>query len=177
MPAWEQLYFPRPSHSPPLPLPPFPPFFDLIFQDILLQAERNRAVTQARVFDFKIRLFQYVYIISTMSSEKHLEGDTGELSESEALLGYARSTTVLPEPRSPTLDRLAGHCPRDLSAITKRLKELADQNGAYKLKCREKISMVWSCAVMVLGAGVSGGTWRRTKVASVMALGSRRPWG
>ena len=83
-----------------------------------------------------------------MSSEKHLEGDTGELSESEALLGYARSTTVLPEPRSPTLDRLAGHCLGDLSAITKRLKELADQKGAYKLKYREKISMVWSCAVM-----------------------------
>jgi len=75
-----------------------------------------------------------------MSSEKHLEGDTGELSESEALLGYARSTTVLPEPRSPTLDRLAGHCPEDLSAITKRLKELADQKGAYMLKYREKIS-------------------------------------
>lgn len=28
----------------------------------------------------------------------------------------------------------------DLSAITKRLKELADQKGAYKLKYREKIS-------------------------------------
>ena len=27
------------------------------------------------------------------------------------------------------------------------------------------------------GAGVPGGTWRRTKVASVMALGSRSPWG
>jgi hypothetical protein len=92
-----------------------------------------------------------------MSSEKHLEGDTGELSESEALLGCARSTTVLPEPRSPTLDRLAGHCPGDLSAITKRLKELADQKGAYKLKYREKISMVWSCAVMVLG---SRSLWR-----------------
>jgi hypothetical protein len=82
---------------------------------------------QARVFDFKTRLFQYVYITSTMSSEKHLEEDTGELSESEALLGYAPSTTVLPEPRSPTLDRLAGHCRGDLSAITKRLKELANQ--------------------------------------------------
>jgi hypothetical protein len=66
-----------------------------------------------------------------MSSEKHFEGDTEELSESEALLGYARSTTVLPEPRSPTLD---------LSAITKRLKELTDQKGAYKLKHGEVIS-------------------------------------
>jgi hypothetical protein len=27
------------------------------------------------------------------------------------------------------------------------------------------------------GAGVPGGTWRRTKVASIMALGSRSPWG
>ena len=45
----------------------------------------------------------------------------------------------------------------DLSAITKRLKELADQKGAYKLKYREKISMVWSCAVMVLG---SRSLWR-----------------
>jgi len=69
-----------------------------------------------------------------MSSEKHLEGDARELSESEAPLGYARSTTILPEPRSPTLDRLARYCPGDLSAITKRPKELADQKGAYKLK-------------------------------------------
>jgi len=75
-----------------------------------------------------------------MSSEKHLEGDTRELSESEALLGYARSTTVLPELRSPTLDKLAGHCPEDLSVITNRLKELADQKGAYKLKYREMIN-------------------------------------
>jgi hypothetical protein len=75
-----------------------------------------------------------------MSSEKHLEEDTGELSESEALLNYARSTTVLPKPRSPTLDRLAKHYPEDLSAITKRLKELADQKGTYILKYREKIS-------------------------------------
>ena len=70
-----------------------------------------------------------------MSSEKHLEGDTGELSESEA-----RSTTVLPEPRSTTLDRLAGHCQGDLSDITKRLTELADQKSAYMLKYREMIS-------------------------------------
>jgi hypothetical protein len=75
-----------------------------------------------------------------MSSEKHLEGNTRELSGSEALLGYARSTTVLPEPRSPTLDRLAGHCPGDLSAITKRLEELADQKDAYKLKYGQMIS-------------------------------------
>jgi hypothetical protein len=52
------------SLAPPTPLlsSPLPAFFDIIFQDILLQAERNRAVTQARVFDFKTRLFQYVYI-------------------------------------------------------------------------------------------------------------------
>jgi hypothetical protein len=62
-----------------------------------------------------------------MSSEKHLEGDAGELSEFEALLGYARSTTVLSEPRSLTSDKLAGHCPGDVSAIIERLKELADQ--------------------------------------------------
>ena len=61
-----------------------------------------------------------------MSSEKHLEGDTSELSESKALLNCARSTTVLPKPRSLTLDRLAGHYPGDLSAIIKRLKELTD---------------------------------------------------
>jgi hypothetical protein len=72
--------------------------------------------------------------------QPHLEEDTGELSESEALLGYARSTTVLPEPRSPTLDRLARHCQGDLSAITKRLEELASQKGACKLKYREMIS-------------------------------------
>jgi len=75
-----------------------------------------------------------------MSSEKHLEGDTRELLEFEALLDYARFTTVLSEPRSPTLDRLAGHCPVDLSAITKQLKELADQKGAYKLKYGPMIS-------------------------------------
>lgn len=69
-----------------------------------------------------------------MSSEKHLEGDTGELSESEA-----RSTIVLPEPRSTTLDRLAGHCQGDLSAITKRLKELADQKCVYVLILEAKL--------------------------------------
>ena len=73
-----------------------------------------------------------------MSNEKHLEEGTGELSESKALLDYARSTTVLSEPRSPTLNRLTEHCSEDLSAITKRLKELADQKGAYKLKYRER---------------------------------------
>jgi hypothetical protein len=44
------------------------------------------------------------------------------------------------EPRSSTLDRPAGHCPGDLSAIAKRLKELADQKGAYKLKYGQMIS-------------------------------------
>src|SRR5271170_7937717 len=38
-------------------------------------------------------------------------------------------------------------------------------------------SLVWSCTVMALGSRVPGDTWRRTKVASVMALGSRSPWG
>jgi hypothetical protein len=75
-----------------------------------------------------------------MSSEKHLEGDAGELSEFEALLGYARSTTVLSEPRSLTSDKLAGHCPGDVSAIIERLKELADQKSAYKLKYRQMIN-------------------------------------
>jgi phosphopantetheine adenylyltransferase len=75
-----------------------------------------------------------------MSSEKHLEKGTGELSESKALLGYARSTIVLLKPRSLTLDKLAGHCSKDLSVITKRLKELTDQKGAYKLKYKEMIN-------------------------------------
>lgn len=75
-----------------------------------------------------------------MSSEKHLEGDTRERSEFEALLSYARSTTALPEPRSPTSDKLAEHCPGGLNAITKRLKELADQKSTYKLKYEQMIS-------------------------------------
>src|SRR5277367_4676231 len=61
-----------------------------------------------------------------------------------------------------------------------------------------RLSRVWSCAVMVLGswspwgyleknkssfrhgpggAGAPGGTWRRTKVASVMALGESESLG
>jgi hypothetical protein len=75
-----------------------------------------------------------------MSSEKHLDGDTRELSELEVLLTYARSATVISEPRSPTPDTLAGHCPGGLSTITKRLKELADQESAYKLKSIQTIS-------------------------------------
>jgi hypothetical protein len=61
-----------------------------------------------------------------MLSEKHLEKDIGELSEFKALLSYARSITVLLEPRNLTLDKLAEHCPGDLSAIIKRFKEFAD---------------------------------------------------
>jgi hypothetical protein len=75
-----------------------------------------------------------------MSNEKHLEEDTRKLSESKALLNYARSTTVLPKPRSPTLNRLTKHYSKDLSAIIKRLKELANQKDAYMLIYKEKIS-------------------------------------
>jgi len=74
-----------------------------------------------------------------MSSKKHLEEDTRERSEFEALLGYARSTTALSEPRSSTSDKLTEHCPGELSAIIKRLKELADQKSAYKLKYEQMI--------------------------------------
>jgi hypothetical protein len=82
----------------------------------------------------------YVHTISTVSSEKHLDRDTRELSEFEVLLTYVRSTTAISEPRSPTPDRLAGHCPGVLSTITKRLKELADQESAYRLECIRTIS-------------------------------------
>jgi len=75
-----------------------------------------------------------------MSSEKHLDGDTRELSEFEVRLTYARSTTVISEPRSPTPDTLAGHCPGGLSTIIKRLEELADQENAHKLKSIQTIS-------------------------------------
>jgi hypothetical protein len=75
-----------------------------------------------------------------MSSEKHLDGDTRELSEFEVLLTYARSATVISEPRSLTLDTLAGYCLEGLSTITKRLKELADQESTYKLKSIQTIS-------------------------------------
>ena len=75
-----------------------------------------------------------------MSSEKDLDRDTRELSEFEVLLIYARSATVISEPQSPTPDTLAGHYPGVLSTITKRLKELADQESAYKLKSIQTIS-------------------------------------
>ena len=67
-----------------------------------------------------------------MSSEEHLDQDTGELPECEVVLAYARSATVLSVPRSPTPDRLAGRYSRGLSAITKQLKELADHAAAKK---------------------------------------------
>jgi hypothetical protein len=38
-------------------------------------------------------------------------------------------------------------------------------------------SLVWSCAVMVLGSRSPWGYLEKNKVASVMALGSRSPWG
>jgi hypothetical protein len=77
-----------------------------------------------------------------MSSKKYLKGDTKELSKSKALLNYARFTTVLFKPRSPTLNRLTKHCPRDLNAIIKRLKKLTNQKDAYKLKYKKKIGIV-----------------------------------
>ena len=136
-----------PSRLPPFPSRPFPihplprpfhysplPPFGLIFQDILLQAERNRAVTQTRVFDFKTRLFQYVYITSTTSSEKHLEGNTGELSSyfhnqiNGIWLGV--SAESLREALHPTEYEARTH--------------LGERGG--------RSSLVWSCAVMVLGS-------------------------
>ena len=74
---------------------------------------------------------------------------TGTLGSFEVLLTYFRSATAISEPRSPTPDRLAGHCPGVLSTITKRLKELADQESAYKLKCTQTISrhQVYDAAV------------------------------
>jgi hypothetical protein len=38
-------------------------------------------------------------------------------------------------------------------------------------------SLVWSCAVMVLGSRSPWGYLEKNKVASVMVLGSRSPWG
>src|SRR5271154_2457593 len=43
-------------------------------------------------------------------------------------------------PRSPNTDGLAGNCSGNVSVIPKGLKELADQETAHKLKCRQMIS-------------------------------------
>ena len=75
-----------------------------------------------------------------MSNEKHLHGDTGELSKFEVLLTYARSATLISELSNLTPDRLSRHCSGGLSAITKQLEELVDQESAYKLKFRHMIS-------------------------------------
>jgi hypothetical protein len=63
-----------------------------------------------------------------MSSEKHLDGDTRELSEFEVLLTYARSATVISEPRSPTPDTLAGHRPGGLSCETATLNPVRNSH-------------------------------------------------